>query len=212
MPELHIAKHGEGAPLVLLPPAPHTGAFFAPLLPELEGMQACSVDYPGYGGSAPVAAPSIAAYADAIIPHIPAGAHLLGFHTGTLVAVEIARRAEVGAVVLIDIPAFGAAKRAELADKFSAPNPDRNNDAFLAAFAYDAYAEFPKLAKPVSVIATQSGLLELTREAAALLPDAQLTELLDVTAPAFEGHAARLADTVLILVNQHGEAAHRVRP
>ena len=201
MPRLHIAKSGRGRSLALLPPAPHTGAFFDDFVPALDGMEALCVDYPGYGGSENIPAPSICGYAEAIAPHLPDGAALLGFHTGTLVAVEIARRMEAGAVILVDIPAFDACRRAELARTFrekSQADPTRKDAAFQAAFAYDARETFPTLARPVDVIATQSSLLEPTRDAAGWLPGATLHERTDVTAPAFGDE--RLAALVMTLV------------
>lgn len=71
------------------------------------------------------------------------------------------------------------------------------HEAFHAAFAFDCEAKFPKLSQPVSLIATQSGLLEPTRKAAQALPEARLTERLDIKSAVFETHAEDIAAAIL---------------
>jgi len=77
-------------------------------------------DYPGYGGSDGVPGPpSISHYADAISAVITDQTQaslvdLLGFHTGCLVAIEVALQCpeRVRRVVMLDVPYFDAAERA----------------------------------------------------------------------------------------------------
>ncbi len=58
---------------------------------------------------------------------------------------------------------------------------DRLNAAFFAAFSYDCDTRFAAIACPTAVIATQSFLLEATRQAAANITGAKLTERADIT-------------------------------
>jgi pimeloyl-ACP methyl ester carboxylesterase len=189
---IHLAIRGTGRPLVLLPPAPHTGDFFDAVLPYLNEFGLIAVDYPGYGGSASIQAPSIEAYADAIAPHLPKKAILIGFHTGNLVAAELSKRVSVRGIVMIDVPYFDLKTRKAYAKKL-----DRNprSAAFQAAFAYDPAKGLADLPCTVTIIATQSSLLDLTRQAA-LETGWPLIERIDVCAPAFEKHPKIMADTI----------------
>ena len=239
--QLHYFECGsENAPLICLPPAPHTGAFFGNFMPLIASQRSVrAYDYPGYGGSDRLTGnPSIKAYAKHITDHLDNAQKisLLGFHTGNLVAVEIAKLAPelISDLILIDVPYFDEPTREKYAASLP-PNaipddvqagfeksvtgrhssvPDTRAyelwveglrsgpfraDAFRAAFAYDCEVEFSNIKPPATVIATQSSLLEPTRQAAKHLQGARLIELLDVTAPAFESYAAVLAETVLSL-------------
>lgn len=186
---VNLRISGEGPALVLLPPAPHNGSFFDSLIGELAGYTVIAADYPGYGGSAPIENPSIEAYAEAIALHLPKGAWLVGFHTGNLVAAELAKRHSVEGIVMIDVPYFDANTRASYAAKM---DRSARNAAFHAAFAYDPQAGLRDLPYPVRFIATQSSLLDLTRQAAADM-NAALTERMDIGAPVFEAHAKEMA-------------------
>lgn len=111
-------------------PSPFSGASFDLIAPHLaKHHRVVAPDYPGYGGSSRFdGAPTIDDYAAAMGAVIdatenvgPAG--LLGFHTGCLVAAELARRAPgtVSKLCLIDVPAFPPDASAEMAAKFGAP-------------------------------------------------------------------------------------------
>lgn len=115
--QLHVRIHGDGRPLIFLPPAPHTGAYFDSLSPYLDGVRMMAFDYPGYGGSDRIMEPSIQAYAASIAPHVPDDAVLVGFHTGNLAAAEIARLTDVSGVIMIDIPWFDRQARDRYAAK-----------------------------------------------------------------------------------------------
>lgn len=228
--QIHARIHGQGMPCLFLPPAPHTGAYFEALIPHLDGLQMIAVDYPGYGGSDRAGDPAIETYAASIAPHVPGEAVLVGFHTGNLVAAEIARQTDVAGIVMIDVPWFDAETRAAYAQKLPGtrlPTPVRGSfvkavdgrhesvgegrafhlwvetlrsgafqsDAFRAAFAYDPIVGLSDLSCPVEMIATHSGLLEPTRQAAAAI-GASLTERMDVGAPVFEAHAKEMAASI----------------
>ena len=116
-------------PLVCLHPAPSSGLYFTTAMPLLNnGRRVIAPDYPGYGGSdALTDAASIAVYAKAMLQAIDADepVDLLGFHTGCLVAVEMALQApsSIRRLVLCDIPYFTGETRQRLAEKMSVPMP-----------------------------------------------------------------------------------------
>lgn len=125
---------GAGTPLVCLHPAPHSGAWFETLAAELAGRRPIiAPDYPGYGGSdEPADGASIKAYARAtggLLDDLGLGfgdVDLLGFHTGCLVAVEMARLVpdHTRRLVLIDVPFFTEDQRSGmLADFAHNPHP-----------------------------------------------------------------------------------------
>ena len=196
---IHLDIYGEGTPLVLLPPAPHTGQFFAPMLPHLDGFQTLLVDYPGYGGSSPMPKPSIEAYAGQVAPHLPENCWLMGFHTGNLVAAEVSKHAKIAGIVMIDVPYFTPETRATYAAKME---KSARNVAFHAAFAYDPVG-LSDLACPVHVIATKSNLLDNSRVAAEQMR-VSLTERMDVSAPVFEAHPKEMASEIRTAIESMG--------
>lgn len=151
--QIHARIHGTGRPLVFLPPAPHTGAYFDALIPHLTVMQMIAVDYPGYGGSDRVETPSIEGYAAALAPYVPDATILVGFHTGNLVAAEIAKRIPVAGIVMIDVPWFDAKTREIYAAKLPGtrlPTPvrasfvksvDGRHESVSEARAFDLWVE-----------------------------------------------------------------------
>jgi len=116
-------------PLLLLHQSPLSGRMFDRLLPLLaSGRRVIAVDTPGYGESdRPPAPPTLAGYADAIIDtlrrHQSAPFDLLGYHTGAVIAADLAARrpADVRRLVLISVPYFDDGRRqallAQLAEK-----------------------------------------------------------------------------------------------
>ena len=68
---------------------------------------------------------------------------------------------------------------------------------FHASFSYDIEDAFRRISCPVSIIATQSGLLEATRSAAKMIHDANYVERLGITKSVLEGSAAAIAPTIL---------------
>ena len=240
------AREERAPPLVCLHPAPYSGLYFTTLAPKLNaGRTVIAPDYPGYGLSdAPQGRPTIADYAAAML-EVVGGAgpcDVLGFHTGCLVAAEMALQdpAAIRKLILVDIPLFPPAERPGLRDRMArgialtaeldclaaawdfsvAKRSDvigldrayalfieqarpggRAGDAFNAAFSYAPEDRFPEIARPVAVIATQSGLLAGTREAAALTPGAYLIERLDVTGAVMEAGADAIAEEAEAFLN-----------
>lgn len=95
--QVHFIDCGEGEPVVLLHQAPMNAHQFDAALPLLAagGLRAIAIDLPGFGQSDPPPfVPSIADYAVAlpeVLGHLGlASAHLVGHHTGALVATEAA--------------------------------------------------------------------------------------------------------------------------
>lgn len=170
--------------ILFLPPAPHTGVFFDAIRAQLSEFETDAVTYPGYGDRPPLRIPSIEGYAESIQPILP-NTQLVGFHTGCLVALDIARRqGDVGRITLVDIPYFDEATKAKHRSQLNAKNPE--HAAFYAAFDYDLGSVLETCSLDVTVIATKSSLLEPTRKAAIKLKHAKLIERADISKPAFE--------------------------
>ena len=120
------------APLLCLHPAPSSGLYFKTVMPLLNrGRQVLAPDYPGYGSSDALPEPvSIADYASALLDvlddmHIAEPVDILGFHTGCLVAVEMALASadRVRRLVLCDIPFFNAEQQDSLREEMTRPMP-----------------------------------------------------------------------------------------
>lgn len=174
------------AQALFLPPAPHTGAFFDAVRASLTGIETVAATYPGYGDIRRSVV-SIPAYGAALLKEgVPPV--LIGFHTGCLVALEMAAQSrEDLRLILIDIPYFDADTKTRYAAKLD-PN-DPKMDAFRAAFAYDADSAFVANTSKVTVIATQSSLFEPTVKAASLTPNCHLIERRDIEKPAMDNPA-----------------------
>jgi pimeloyl-ACP methyl ester carboxylesterase len=120
------------APLVCLHPAPSSGLYFKTAMPLLnDGRDVLAPDYPGYGGSDPLdEPPAIGDYASAILEFLDSAGidcpvDILGFHTGCLVAVEMAHLnlEAIRKIVLCDIPYFTAEQQDGMRDKVTQPMP-----------------------------------------------------------------------------------------
>jgi len=241
--ELHLRQYdsnGSGKPLMMLHPAPYSGAWFETVMPLITVPEVIfAPDYPGYGGSTgPDELPDIRYFAEAMLEILYAAetesADILGFHTGCLVAAEMALLDPemVSRLLLIDVPYFTGPMREEMYESAAAPklyneDPDclrkgyefnvtdklshidfprafdlfveslrpglHAHQAFHAAFSYDAEAAFKQLDKPGIVVATQSGLLEPTREAGKALSHMAFSERLDIARSVFESAAEESA-------------------
>lgn len=206
---LHPDQHtgsGHGRPLVCLHPLPHSGAFFDRFKAASGGTRPLlAPDYPGYGRSpAPRQPPTIELYAAAIAARLTAepairadgATHALGFHTGCLVAIELALRYPnlIDQLVLVDIPYFPPPRRAELARDYAAD--DSSQAGFRAAFSYECEARFAAVTHDGLIIATSSSLREPTRAAAKRLQHMRYSDADTVVKPAFEAGAATLAALV----------------
>ena len=117
-----------GAPLVCLHLSPKSGWIYQDILPLLaSGRAAFAPDYPGFGESAPppaeppVRIEDYAAVMWEVVDELGGGpVHLLGYHTGSLVAVEMATQRPDAVLHLINIsaPIFTAAEIAEFNDTY----------------------------------------------------------------------------------------------
>ncbi len=214
--------------LYCLHPAPFSGLAFTIIMPHLaQDRRVFAPDYPGHGGSdAFKEEPTIEEYAAAIAAVVDEQSDsgpvdLMGFHTGNLVATEMALTApgKIRRLALIDVPAFdtetsakyraASAKTFEIASELSclegpwkrgmtkrieSQTLDRSfemfteqlrpgrlmNKAFHAAFSYGVDAKLPKVSHETLIVATQSGLLNATRHAAEIMPDASFIQRLDI--------------------------------
>lgn len=209
--QLHVctlpaAGNDTHPPLLCLHPSPHSGAYFHTVMPMLNaGRAIIAPDYPGYGGSNPPAAePSIEDYAHAMLDLLDAlditSTDVLGFHTGCLVGAEMALidPARIRRLLLIDVPYFLGEEREDMyAKSVTLRAADRSRWGFHAAFTYASDKRLPKLKTPTIVIATQSGLLDATLAAAAIIPHARLIDRPDITRPVFEASAHKIAAAII---------------
>jgi pimeloyl-ACP methyl ester carboxylesterase len=77
--------------------------------------------------------------------------------------------------------------------------------AFDAAFTYPCEEKFAELERRADVIATQSGLLEPSRAAAAVLQDVRLLEALEIESPVFETGAEAISERILSVLDDAHE-------
>jgi pimeloyl-ACP methyl ester carboxylesterase/catechol 2,3-dioxygenase-like lactoylglutathione lyase family enzyme len=116
-----VRASGLHTPVVLLHQSPLSSRMFAGLLPVLGTDRVVyALDTPGYGESDPPnAPPPLGDYAEALYDFIATlnePVDLVGYHTGAMIAVEIARRhpQSVRRLVLIAVPLLSAERRATL--------------------------------------------------------------------------------------------------
>ena len=113
-------------PIVCLPPVPYGGRFFDSFAQAYDG-PVWSADLPGYGFSDALAdLPTVGGYTDAMTPLLNAPDQpvwLAGFHSGALVAMEMANQypQQVSGLVLVDVPVFSGPDMADL--RASLTNP-----------------------------------------------------------------------------------------
>ena len=113
-------------PLICLPPVPYGGRFFDTFAKAYDGL-VWSADLPGYGLSDALAdAPTVEGYTDAMTPllSLPGSpVWLAGFHSGALVAMEMANdcRDRVAGVILVDVPVFAGPDQADLRASLTTP-------------------------------------------------------------------------------------------
>ena len=130
--QLHV-WHWQGTeratpPLICLPPVPYGGRFFHTFASALGG-RVWSADLPGYGCSDALAdLPTVAGYTEAMVPLlelVTQPAYLLGFHSGALVAIEMANRypKQVSGLVLVDVPVFSGPEMEDIRASLTEP-PD----------------------------------------------------------------------------------------
>jgi pimeloyl-ACP methyl ester carboxylesterase len=143
----------EAPPLVCLHPVPSSGLYFTTVMPLLNaGRDVIAPDYPGYGGSDPLdESPTIADYATAIIEFldnvgISPPVDVLGFHTGCLVAVEMAHLspATPGKIALCDVPYFTPEQQLGMPEAFTQPMPlGAELDSLAGPWAFNVGGRLP---------------------------------------------------------------------
>jgi pimeloyl-ACP methyl ester carboxylesterase len=171
----------ERTPLVLLHSNSTSSRTFVPLLPVLGTDRSLyAVDTPGFGESDPTPRePSIADYAAAIGDLLEGlrlrEVDLLGHHTGSAIAAEvaIARPKQVRRVVLVGLPVFDAAER--------------------AAMHWPAASRLPLVAQPALVLRPKDELWEHTLRGRALLPQARWRDLPEYGVGLFEAAGEAVA-------------------
>jgi len=113
--QIHYYEQGPGEPLVLLHQSPVCARMFERAMPHLAaaGLRAIAVDTPGYGNSdVPPHPPAIEDYADCLHAVLDglglASAHILGHHTGAMIAGSFAARnpGRVRSLILNGTPIF----------------------------------------------------------------------------------------------------------
>ena len=113
-------------PIVCLPPVPYGGRFFDTFA-QAYGGPVWSADLPGYGFSdALVDPPTVGGYTDAMKPLLNAPDQpvwLAGFHSGALVAIEMANRypEQVSGLLLVDVPVFSGPEMVDLRSSITNP-------------------------------------------------------------------------------------------
>lgn len=203
------ASDPAGVPLVCLHPLPFGGGFFRTIAEHLVTKRSVwCPDYPGFGESDPLPEPwSVEAWADAVARGLETldfngPADLLGFHTGCLVAAELALEyaKSVRRLVFIDAPYFDQEQRRVLAEHTMAAPRHHGNPAaiegFRAAFAYDPIANFRHIPNPALVIGTESGLHGPSEAAARAMSGGSFLGRPDLEAPVFEHGARDIAASV----------------
>jgi pimeloyl-ACP methyl ester carboxylesterase len=205
----HAAQVDAAPVLVCLHPLPHDGSFFdtaAPLMAQRRPV--LCPDYPAFGDSPPLNDIwTLEGWADALgkgLATLPTGTpvDLLGFHTGCLVAVEMALRdpRRFGRLVLVDAPYFDPEQRRDLGEK-TATAPRYHGKplaihGFRTAFAYDPMPRFRRLKHETLVVGTDSSLHGPSEAAARAAPGARFLSRPDLRAPVFDSGAEAIADCV----------------
>lgn len=137
--QVHYQVWGEGVPLVLCHQSPSSSEQFTAIYPLLaeRGLRPIGVDTPGFGNSSiPDHPPTIEEYADgvtAVLDHLGIEqAHILGQHTGSMVAMEATLRhpRRYSSLVLNTPTPFDAAERRDWKNRLTPrqkawhPKPD----------------------------------------------------------------------------------------
>jgi pimeloyl-ACP methyl ester carboxylesterase len=160
--EIHVreiaADNEQTAALICLHPAPSSGLYFATVLPLLNNRRrVIAPDYPGYGGSAKQDHPrSIEEYAGAMLEtidglEIDGPVDLFGFHTGCLVALEMALQTpqRIAKLVLCDVPYFSIDVRQKLRADMAKPMPiSADLESLADAWTFNVSNRLPDIPLP----------------------------------------------------------------
>ncbi len=158
--QLHYMQAGSGEPLLMIHQSPDSMIQFEPVMDLLAeaGLRAIAVDIPGYGMSdTPDHPPSIAAYAQIVPALLDAlgieRTHLLGHHTGALIATEAALQcpARIQRLILNGPLPLTDEERAYFKEAMSvektwAPKWDGSHLVEQWSFRYNAQAKWDNLA------------------------------------------------------------------
>jgi pimeloyl-ACP methyl ester carboxylesterase len=130
--QTHLLEAGvktDEAPLWCLHATAYSGRSFTPFLQAMAlKRRVAAPDTPGYGASDPPPTPwTIGEYAESLDQALDAAGEaavdLLGYHTGAIVAVELARRRpdRIRRLVLIGVPYLSAAEQSDWRRRLAAP-------------------------------------------------------------------------------------------
>jgi pimeloyl-ACP methyl ester carboxylesterase len=130
--QFHLLEGGEshsGRPLYCLHATAYSGRSFTPFLEAMgKRRRVVAIDAPGYGASDPPPAPmDLAGYARALDEALDAAGEsnvdLFGYHTGAVIAAELARQRpdRIRRVVLIGVPYFSGAEQAQWRARLAEP-------------------------------------------------------------------------------------------
>jgi len=118
-------------PLLLLHPTPYSSQFFLPFIEDIgKDRIVIAIDTPGYGDSdRPKTPPSMQDYARNAIKALDAlgitePIDAIGYHTGTLIAVEMSINApdRINKMILAGIPVYPSERLPELYEKYAKPD------------------------------------------------------------------------------------------
>lgn len=144
--QLHVREAGVVQPdrpsLACFHMSPMTGRTFERfmgVLAAVSGRHVLAFDTPGFGMSdAPPSPPSIADYADALIAGIeamvgPGAVDLMGYHTGSMIACQLAaeRPAQIRRLVLVSAPVFSAEDLAQMRAEYRHRAPEADGGHIL---------------------------------------------------------------------------------
>ena len=207
--QLHYYWCGDrqaGVPLLCLHMSPHSALIYENFVAAMGNQRlTLAVDTPGFGNSdVPLEEPAIADYAAAMGDVLDAlkltKIHVMGYHTGTSIAVELARQrpAQVQRLVLVSAPIWTAAERA-LVEHRTHPQPISEDGSHLQRYWQEAVSFsmpgrslemlgriFPeRLLNPATIhwghqaasrYSLQTTLVEVNKPILVLNPDDDLTE------------------------------------
>lgn len=148
--QLHHATAGDGPAVLLLHQTPRSWREYAAVLPLLAGrrFRAIAMDTVGYGDSNGPDPGSIDAYAAAVVELLDAlglpTVHVVGHHTGGVIAVELAAAApgRVGRLVLSSTPLVDDAARRARAHRAPIDHVEPTDDGAHLAALWDGRAPF----------------------------------------------------------------------
>ena len=118
-------------PLLLLHPTPYSSQFYLPFIEDIgKDRVVIAVDTPGYGDSdRPVAPPSMQDYARNALKvleelNVSEPIDIIGYHTGTLIAVEmsILKPSSTNKMILAGTPVYPAERLPGLYEKYAKPD------------------------------------------------------------------------------------------